>query len=262
MNFRIPALLILAILLTACKPSVSPQASESCANLHPQGQAPQLTNPKLQPQTQHLCYTAFALLHSGLSRTSLWSAEHLTQSSLQAARAVDREDAFEADPNLSGTARSELRDYVRSGFDRGHLAPAADMPTKESQKFSFYLSNMIPQHPENNRGIWSHIERSVRDYAQRAELYVVTGPLFEGSNLQQLQGRVLVPTFIWKAIYDPKTQQAGVYLTPNGPGDAWKSISLDELEVRSGVRVFPHLQGAARAEVFALPPPNPGRSRR
>ena len=86
-----------------------------------------------------------------------------------------------------------------------HLAPAADMPDERAQHESFSLANMIPQDPQSNRGLWSGIESAVRGLARNSgELYVVSGPVFQGATLQRLRGRVLVPTHIFKAVYDPK----------------------------------------------------------
>ena len=84
------------------------------------------------------------------------------------------------------------------------MALSGDMPTETSQHESFSLANMIPQDPKNNQILWQGIEEATRTLASRdGEVYVVTGPIFEGSSLERLNGRVLVPAFVFKAIYDP-----------------------------------------------------------
>ena len=118
-----PALVLVVALV------VSNAAAAACPQHFFGGTAPALTNPKLTPRTRQICYTEFALLHSGLTRTPLWVAEHLTPRRASGARALNRVNNFHADPNLPPDERAELSDYVRSGFDRGHMAPAGDMTT-------------------------------------------------------------------------------------------------------------------------------------
>jgi len=77
--------------------------------------------------------------------------------------------------------------------------------------------------------------------------------------LQQLNERVLVPTHVFKAIYVPKRQQAGAYVAPNAPGDAWKAVSIAELEQLTGLDVFPALSAEVKATAMALPDPDPPR---
>jgi endonuclease G len=225
------------------------------------GAEPTLTNPKLAPKTRQICYTEFALLHSGLTRTPLWVAEHLTSRRAKGARALNRLNNFHADPNLPPNERAELSDYVRSGFDRGHMAPAGDMTTPQGMDESFSLANMIPQNSENNRNLWESIERAVRDYSERHEIYVVTGPIFQGENLQALKGRVLVPTHIAKAIYDPQSNIAGAYLVPNQPGNDYRIISLAELGQLSGMDAFPQLPASVKQTATSLPVPQLRRPR-
>ena len=95
-----------------------------------------------------------------------------------------------------------LADYARSGYDRGHMSPSGDMATPNAQHQSFSLANMIPQHPCNNEVLWEGIESAVRDLASaEGEIYVVTGPIYEGTDIPFLNGRVGVPSRIYKAVY-------------------------------------------------------------
>lgn len=247
---------------------VSDAAAAACPQHFFGGTAPVLANPKLTPKTREICYTEFALLHSGLTRTPLWVAEHLTPRRASGARALNRVNNFHADPNLPSDERAELSDYVRSGFDRGHMAPAGDMTTPQGMDESFSLANMVPQNSDNNRNLWESIERAVRDYSERQEIYVVTGPLFQGENLQALKGRVLVPTDIAKAVYDPRLNAGAAYLTPNQEGDEYRIISLAELQQLSGIDPFPQLLPDIKQNILNLPTPQlrrpkgPGRNTR
>ena len=243
--------LLLATSCTAKQPS-------SCANHFLEGQAPVITNPALAKKTAMLCFEGYAVTHSGISRTPLWSAEHLTAQRMEDASQLKRNNSFHAEEQLPPADRAELADYVRSGFDRGHMAPNGDMPTRNAQYESFSLANMIPQNPKNNQILWEGIEEATRNLAREdKEVYVVTGPIFEGSNLERLNGRVLVPTFVFKAIYDPARKQAAAYVTPNAEGMAYQTLSIAELEKRIGVDVFPKLPAAIKAVKMALPVPTP-----
>ncbi len=224
------------------------------------GSAPFIKTPKLAAQTYPVCFSEIALLYSGIARTPLWSAEHLTAARIQRARTLPRlrSNAFHEEPGLPADRRSELADYRQSGFDRGHMAPNGDMSTEEAQEESFSLANMIPQEPCNNEVLWEGIESAVRDLAlAEGEVYVVTGPAFLGTELQSLNGRVLVPTYIFKAVYIPSRNSAAAYLAPNDGSQSWEPISISELESRIGVDVFPQLTTAVKQHAMSLPEPTP-----
>ena len=260
--------LVIVAALTACSTAGmttgSLAASTGCPQFFPHGNAPDLVNPKLLPKTREICYSAFAVLHSGVTRTPLWAAEHLTRKGLDAAVATERKDTFHEEPRLPPDERADLDDYARSGFDRGHLAPAADMPDEKAQHESFSLANMIPQDPQSNRGLWSGIEFAVRGLARRSgELYVVSGPIFQGATLRRLRGRVLVPTHIFKAVYDPKRNQAAAYLVENADGDQWRNVSIAELRQITGIDPFPGLAPSVKDYAMTLPEPRlPGKRRK
>lgn len=239
---RLVIVAALALCPTVGMTTGSLAGSTGCPQFFPHSIAPDLVNPKLSPKTREICYSAFAVLHSGVTRTPLWAAEHLTRNGLEAAVATERKDTFHEEPRLPPDERADLDDYTRSGYDRGHLAPAADMPDERAQHESFSLANMIPQDPQSNRGLWSGIESAARGLARRSsELYVVSGPVFQGGTLKRLRGRVLVPTHIFKAVYDPKRNQAAAYLAENADGDQWRTVSIAELQQTTGINPFPGL---------------------
>ncbi len=227
--------------------------SEACPAHFAAGRRPVLTNPKLAGNTVPLCFRGFAVLASGLSRTPLYAAEHLTAGRLAAAGSIDRVDAFHAETALSLDLRAELSDYAGSGYDRGHMAPSGDMPDGEAQRQSFSLANIVPQDPEDNRGLWSDIEHAVRVLArERRDLYVVTGPIFSGNRLASLKNRVLVPTRLFKAVYDPGRRTAAAYVAENAPGRAWRTVGLEALRAEAGLDPFP---GAPVVGMLRLPAP-------
>lgn len=239
-----------SITLALCLMSTSVFAT-NCPQHYFNGQEPKLTIP-LQ-QDQELCYTAFATGYSYSSKTAFYSAEHLTKKNVAAAKTLERIDSFHEDANLPETARAELTDYKGSGFDRGHLAPNADMPNKDAQHESFSLANMVPQLHANNAGIWSDIETTTRVMATKyGDVYVVTGGLYNAST-QKLKNRIPVPNAMFKAIYTPKTGEAGVYVSDNNADGHYKVISVDQLKKISGLDVFPGIPAKAKAIPAELP---------
>lgn len=218
------------------------------------GVYPKFTNTKLDKKTQALCMDGFAVMYSGVSRTPLWSAEHLDRRRLQQAKTIDREDSFHEESRLPNSMRASLSDYSGSGYDRGHLAPNANMANRSQQYDSFSLANIAPQSPRNNRYIWRNIESATRYLTQQyGEVYTITGVAFTGKKTKQLAERVLVPSHFFKAVYIPATNQAGVYYAPNDESERIEVISLDELTAKVGIDVLPALDRQTKAQAFALP---------
>ena len=231
-----------------------------CAAQLFQGTEPKLENVKLQLKTQELCYSQLTLLYSAMARTPLWSAEHLTAERIMIARQLPRprSNVFHSEQNLPAGDRSELADYRNSGYDRGHMSPNGDMSTPDAQEESFSLANMVPQDPCNNEVLWEGIESAVRDLTlSSGETYVVTGPAFIGDTIQSLKDRVLVPTHVFKAVYVPSQNAAGVYFAPNDPSQAWEAISVKDLATRIGIDVFPSVADSIKAGMMQLPRPTP-----
>ncbi|PLP99447.1 DNA/RNA non-specific endonuclease [Cupriavidus pauculus] len=193
---------------------------------------------KLRP----LCYDAFAVLHSGRSKTPVYVAERLSRAQLVDARDEKRTDQFFADARLPRAERAELDDYKGSGYDRGHLAPAGDQPTAQAMAQSFSLANMTPQAPKNNREAWNSIESATRKYVMRAkgDVYVISGPVFGDRPDTIGQGRVWVPEHYFKLVYDQTTNRAWAHWIANtNEAHPSKPISYRELTKRTGVEFLP-----------------------
>lgn len=136
-----------------------------------------------------------------------WVTYHLTKENLQGN--ANRKNNFRPDPDLPEGKRSELEDYKDSGFDRGHMAPAADFKrSEEAMSETFFLSNMAPQRPNLNRITWSHLEDEVRKLADNhGSIWIFTGPLYLDS-LDHRSGpkehigpdSLAVPTHFFKVI--------------------------------------------------------------
>jgi endonuclease G len=232
------------------------KSASACSDKYVSGVAPKLAINVQAGATKEICYQAFALMHSAATRTGLWAAEHLTAKSVRAARMVARNDRFHEEPALSDADRAGSVDYLKSGYDRGHLAPSGDMPTDTAQGESFTLANMAPQYPALNRGLWEEIEETARGLAERdGELYVVTGTMF-ATNFQSLNGRVAIPSGFYKAIYNPRTHEAAAYVVRNAAGSSYQTVSITKLKELSGVDAFPALPLSIKNNPADLPTPS------
>lgn len=231
--------------------------TQPCLDQFYQQVAPQLQNEKLKANSTALCLNGFNALHSGTSKTSLWVAEALTPQRLSVK--LKREDTFHEEQQVDDGQRATLADYRGSGYDRGHMAPNADMPTKASQNDSFSLANMVPQTAQNNQQGWRELEEGVRAIVtkQQQDVYVVTGPEYAGKNLKAIgAGKVLVPTSTYKAIYVPATGVIGAYYVSNDmkvEKPAVERISICALEQKIGINLFPTLTEQEKRKLYDLP---------
>jgi len=191
-----------------------------------------------------LCSTGFAVLYSGLSKTPIVTVERLSRQRLQSAAGLPRTDHFYADARLRASYKAELSDYQASGYDRGHMAPAADQSTATGMAQSFALSNMVPQDPTHNRQVWSKLEADVRKYAKRARgnVFVYTGPLFEGQTPTIGRNQVWVPSHLYKLVFDEQQQRAWAWVLPNQADvQLGAPMSYAQFVQRTGRNFLPHL---------------------
>ena len=185
-----------------------------------------------------------------------WVAHRLMRDDLLSP-AVERENAFRSDPQAPVGHRVEPSDYRRTGYDRGHMAPAGAMRwSEEAMSESFFMTNMAPQVGAGfNRGIWRSLERKMRQWAcERGTLYVVTGSLYEKRPVEQLvfDGNgdgvddngilVDVPSHFYKIAVDPTAMEAIAFILENKratTADLPKFlVSIRDVEVRSGFDFF------------------------
>ena len=229
----------------------------ACPQFFPGGEPPALVNPRLAQRATLLCNDAYAALASGMTRGPIWSAERLTKAGLAGARRIPRQGQFHADDRLPRADQAQLADFTRSGYDRGHMVPAGDAPTPQAQAQTFSLANIVPQTAELNRGTWEGIESAVRHLAARqGELYVVTGPVFQGQQVRSIgPNNVLVPSSTWKAVYDPRAGGAGAYLCSNVAAPSCEVVSVAALARITGVDPFPAVSDAVKQAVMTLPQP-------
>ena len=185
----------------------------------------------------------YALGYIEKHEQAAWVVYRLTRSEVLA-KAVKRTNRFAEDPEIP-TGSATAADYRRSGYDRGHLAPAADMAfSVQTMKDSFYYSNMSPQRPQFNRGIWKDLEEQIRQFAiEEGEIYVVTGPvLSDEKNITIGPNKVTVPSHFYKVVFDltPPQKMIG-FILPNQGNKAdlrTFAVTVDKVEELTGLDFF------------------------
>ena len=142
--------------------------------------------------------------------------------------------------------RSTLKDYQGTGYDRGHMAPAADFYySAEAMSESFYLTNMMPQVPGNNRGIWKYLETYTRAWAEAfGEVYVITGTIYSPAR-GTIGANVKVPSHVYKIVYAPLSNKSISFIFPNEklPVDDLEKyiVTVVDVESATGLKFFPTL---------------------
>lgn len=206
-------------------------------------------------------YSGFTLCYRESYEQAEWVAYTLTKAELKAV--IGRTDDFRADTQIS-TGSAEPADYKSSGYDRGHLAPAADMEwSEQSCRESFLMSNMSPQTGNLNRGTWKELEEEVRNWAARfGEVVVVTGPVLEKPAAEYKsigkKNRVAVPEYYYKALLantqdDDDSTTIGIgFILPNENcgDDIWEyACSIDEVEKRTKLDFFAALDDEYESKI-------------
>ena len=141
------------------------------------------------PGTCSTCQTlyreGYVVCEDTSMKIPLWVSYHLTKAYLAAGTEKRANYKFLPDPDLAPGERATNKDYSKSGYDKGHMCPAADEsrnPTTMQE--CFYLSNMCPQWPQLNRHPWEQLEVKIRALAVKyGEIWVIVGPIFEKDSL-------------------------------------------------------------------------------
>ena len=200
--------------------------------------------PYFKNNTEIVRHKAFILNYREEYEQASWVLHRLGKEAVDGHEA--RSNEFIEDP-LVETGSAHTRDYSRSGYDRGHLCPAADFKhDKELQDETFYMSNMSPQNPDFNRGIWSNLEDKIRHWViSRKQLIIVTGPVLKkGLKTIGKSNLVAVPNSFYKIVYDPETEEAIAFLIPNeGSTKSIKSfaVSINAIEKLTSIDFFAKL---------------------
>lgn len=185
-----------------------------------------------------------------------WVAYELTD--VEVAGEEPRAKKFVPDPMVPKYESATTDDYKNSGWDRGHMAPAADMKWHpQAMKESFYLSNVCPQNRNLNAGVWKDLEEQVRDLAaQKGHIYVVCGPIVSDDYQTIGANNVVVPSAFFKVLL--QEEDGNIYtigfVYENVAGRRPMStyaMTVDDVEALTGIDFFPSLPDKIEKRVEA-----------
>jgi endonuclease G len=207
---------------------------------------PKLELPKTNSKDKIITHTGYSLLYNKTHEQANWVAYELTEKETN--KLFERTDKFISDPKVK-TGTASTKDYEGSGYDRGHLAPASDMGWSSiTMAESFFYSNMSPQTPSFNRGIWKKLEELVRTWAiENNMIYIVTGPVLT-NGLQTIgANKISIPNYYYKVILDysePNIKGIGFILPNIGSKEELQNyaVTIDSVEKMTGIDFFPLLQ--------------------
>ncbi len=253
-NLAAIGLIILAILLLITLLTCHTQ-KESTTLPPPALSVPaKMEMPQARSSDNIIQHKAYTLSYSKPYKQASWVAYLQTGDHSKHATEV-RLDNFSTDPSATfGTATDQ--DYEATGFDRGHLAPAEDMAwSKPTMEESFYLTNISPQRPSFNRGVWQRLEALVRYWSEEYDsIYVVTGPVLTQGLPTIGAGKVSVPALFYKVVlqYNQKGTKAIGFVLPNQASAATLqefAVTVDSVEHLTGINFFYRLPGQTEAKI-------------
>lgn len=214
-----------------------------------------LALPCYSDDDQIIRHTAYTISYSGQHRQPYWVAYELTEAMTRSI--VKRSDKFIPDPQVDEYP-STNEDYRKSGYDRGHLVPAGDMGYSETtMRESFFLSNMSPQVPAFNRGIWKKLETLVRSWvSEDSVLFISAGGMLDQSAGTIGKNRVTVPERYFKVVLTIKDQKPkGIgFILPNAGSSALLqtfAVTIDSVEKVTGFDFFCRLPDRMETEAEA-----------
>lgn len=195
-----------------------------------------------RPNVVTICRVNYAVIYDTSCKIPLLTFENLIASEVDGI--TPRSNNFKPDPNLLLSDSATTSDYYRSGWDRGHMVAAGDMrEDTASMAQSFYLSNIIPQNPNVNRGAWRYLEeysRSVVTSNGETPTYIITGAVIDRQPIRIGNG-VCVPSYTFKIILS--NQGIESFMIDNRQSASSTQViahrsSLRDIMLRSGYRFF------------------------
>lgn len=249
---RILKLIILFIILALVSLFIAPTEEEYNNSLITQeptsiavsGEAiPNLYLPSFIDGEQVVNHIDYTLSYNEKAEQPSWVAYELDSNEIYGP--AKRKNNFKADSSIK-TGSATLADYRKSGYDRGHLCPAADQKESvDAMSDSFYMSNMSPQAPDFNRGIWADLEAVVRNFADtNGTIYVATGPVLTDGPYDTIgDNKVIIPNSYYKVILDysgPEIKSIGFILPNEGSDKNLQSFAttINEVERITGLDFF------------------------
>lgn len=234
------SLLCLAILAGLCACNTTPVSRDTTSTPYtgeiPNGHIADLdcaTTPADRP-SQIIRHTGYTLSYNSEWKLANWVGYELTAEETRGT--VKRSDRFDEDPKVEGY-QVRHADYTHSGFDRGHMAPAADMKWSEvAMDESFYMSNICPQVHALNAGRWNDLEDKVRKWAQRdSAIIVVCGPIVPDDYSTISDKYIAVPRHFFKIVASPYSNppRGIAFIMPNEDIDEplyTYAVTIDQVE--------------------------------
>lgn len=218
----------------------------ACAHTKQSAQSVEIPILQRDCESQIISHTGFTVSYNQTWCIPNWVAYEITEE--EANGQVPRSKDFCPDPDVVGYT-STTDDYKRSGYDRGHMAPAGDMKwSEQAMKESFYMSNICPQAKYLNLGLWLDLENLVRVWAKKyGSLYVVCGPIVADYYETIGESSVAVPESFFKVLCrcDNGQYQAIGFLFPNKEcyGSLYDyALTIDSIETLTNIDFFPTLE--------------------
>lgn len=234
-------LLAVAIIAVIARGGDAKAAAETPAGAISAAELQKVVLPTGTPE-QTVEYHGYTVSYNPAKHMANYSAWELIRSELQ--KEASRSNKFYTDPDVCGCATPE--DYKHSGYDRGHLAPAADMSfSREAMEASFSMANITPQHPQLNQRAWRVLEENCRRWADiDSSLIIICGPVLSDATTETIGATcVPVPQRFFKVILAPYANppRAIGFIMNNGPvpgGMQAAAVSVDEVEAVTGMDFF------------------------
>lgn len=218
---------------------------------------PSSSSTKMVQRGFYTCRIGYAALYDPAEGTPLWVAEHVSRINFSGNAERDQID-FILDPDIPSGAMPRPSDYENSGYDKGHMAPAANFKSSQrAMNATFRFANAVPQTPQSNRGVWKQLEDATRELAvRRGGLYVISGPIFSSKIRTKLNDRVSVPNATFKILIDAKRGSMTGFVVPNtsSPSRDFRvyQVKVRDVERLTGLNFNPQLSRslADRMEVL------------
>lgn len=205
------------------------------------------------------CREGYAIGYNYQLKSAEWVAYKLE--SQPEGEGVDRTDDFRVDPKIPAEFQTTPDDYDEPVYHQGHLANSESIDTSVvAISETFYMSNMVPQLPTHNTGIWKGLENRERKWAnKRSSIFVYAGPLYIGQIEHIGANQVPVPSHLWKAIYDPEKNEAITYVIEHKPlytRDLDKYLkSVDYIEALAGIDLLSQLEDSVETSIELIVQP-------
>lgn len=231
---RILILMLLFPTISVAWNQMPPKSIQECSIQTPYG-VPESKN-KLEESCRH----AYAHGIDTTAKIPAWTSYTLTPD--HAIGCLPRSDVFAPDQSFNPKDRAELRDYLNSGFDKGHMGPDGDMSFDLQAEYeSFLLTNMVPQTHVLNAGVWKTLETSIRAWAVQLnhDFTIYAGPIYDKNDKTIGPDKVVVPHGFYKIVIDDQTKQYAAFVFPHY-GKLEKDIlvyvdNVENIEKQTGI---------------------------